>query len=86
MCLSYRQRIIRGLPKVLIFSLFIIVLIFLTDVIIYRVAALVCLGGLIIFNIYKLFQRSKRYIKSIEFSGKKVRITVLDKKMQQWLC
>ncbi|UAY54274.1 hypothetical protein [Arachidicoccus terrestris] len=76
--LSYRQRIINGLSKVLIFILFMIVLVFLTDVNTYRIVALVCLGGFIGFNIYKLFQKSKRYIKSIEFSGTAVRITIID--------
>lgn len=76
---SYRQRIVGGLPKVLIFSLFIVIFIFLTDVSVYRIAAFVCLGGLIILNGYKLFKRSKSYIKSIEFSETQVRITIIDK-------
>lgn len=45
----------------------------------YRIAAFISLCCLIAFNLYKLFQRSGKYIKSIDFSETLVGITIVDK-------
>lgn len=75
---SYRKRVLLGLPGIILFSLFLTLLIFVTDLSRYYLAAYICLGGIILFNFFKLMQRSKKYIKSIEFSEILIRITILD--------
>ncbi len=77
--IPYSKRILSGLGSILIYSLFLTFLLFVTDVYLYRIAAAICFIIFLAFKFYSLVKRSKKYIRSIEIIDTNVKLIIVDK-------
>jgi len=77
--ITYPKRIFSGLGGVLIYSIFLIFLVFVTDMFVYRTATIICFMAVLSLLFYYLVKRSKRYIKSIEIIDTKIEVIIVEK-------
>jgi len=77
--IPYSKRVFNGLSGILVYSIFLIFLLFVTDVFVYRITTIICFIAVLTLMFYSLVNRSKRYIKSIEILGSSVEVLIADK-------